>query len=73
MSLCGTCGSGEIRITRGASRRSFFQVCTNRRCRATVEVVLSIADAVAQLPRPESRRKKRAIDTTEDTLLLDAG
>ena len=59
MSVCTMCGVGELKTVRGASRRSFHQTCSNRRCRATFELVLSISDAVLTLPRETPRRAKR--------------
>ena len=59
MSVCTTCGKGELKTVRGASRRSFFQTCSNRRCQATFELVLSISDAVSSLPRTDIRKTKK--------------
>jgi hypothetical protein len=59
MSVCTLCGTGELKTVRGASRRSFFQTCSNRRCKATFELVLDIADAVATLPRVAPKRSKK--------------
>jgi hypothetical protein len=67
MSVCTTCGVGELKTVRGASRRSFFQTCSNRRCQATFELVLSISDAVSSLPREAPRKSKKSSqsDTTD--------
>lgn len=59
MSVCAICGVGELKTVRGASRRSFYQTCSNRRCQATFELVLSISDAVSTLPREAPRRAKK--------------
>jgi hypothetical protein len=59
MSVCTTCGTGELKTVRGASRRSFFQTCTNRRCKATFELVLDIADAVSTLPKVAPKKSKK--------------
>lgn len=69
MSVCTTCGVGELKTIRGASRRSFYQTCSNRRCRATFELVLSISDAVSTLPRDTPRKAKRGsqLGTTDWT------
>ncbi len=59
MSVCTTCGVGELKTARGASRRSFYQTCSNRKCGATHELVLSISDAVSSLPRETPRKAKK--------------
>jgi hypothetical protein len=59
MGVCSTCGKGELKTVRGDSRRSFFQVCSNRRCGASFELMLSISDAVSTLPKTEIRKSKK--------------
>jgi hypothetical protein len=59
MSVCTTCGVGELKTVRGDSRRSFYQTCSNRRCKATFELVLGIADAVSTLPRETPKKQKK--------------
>lgn len=65
MSICTTCGTGELKTVRGDSRRSFFQTCTNRRCKATFERVLDIAEAVSTLPKIAPKKSKK--DPSSDT------
>jgi hypothetical protein len=59
MSVCTTCGVGELKTVRGASRRSFFQTCSNRRCQATFELMLDIAEAVSTLPKVAPKKSKK--------------
>jgi hypothetical protein len=65
MSVCSTCGKGELKTVRGASRRSFFQVCSNRRCGASFELILGISDAVSTLPKPDNRKSRKAPPSEE--------
>jgi hypothetical protein len=51
---------GELKTVRGDSRRSFYQTCSNRRCKATFELVLSISDAVSTLPREAPKKVKKS-------------
>jgi len=73
MFSCRACSSNKVSISGRGGRCTFVVQCQNPRCRAEYLTTLSIAGALAGLPRPRAQKPRRGNPPNEGRLELEEG